>query len=45
MNAVIPDLPDFSEAEKLAFRMSAQRRPGNAFPDDDRAVRASGTPL
>jgi hypothetical protein len=45
MNVAIPDLQDFSDAEKLAFHMSAQRRPGNAFPDDDRAVRASGTPL
>ena len=41
MNAVIPPLSDYSDAEKLAFRLATQRRPGNAFPDDDRAVSAS----
>lgn len=31
----------FSPAERLAFALMAQRRPGNAFPDDDTAVTAS----
>jgi hypothetical protein len=30
----------FSPAERLAFSLMAQRRPGNAFPDNDTAVTA-----
>lgn len=42
MNAIIdPSIPDFSDAEKLAMRMSLQRRPANALPDNDRAVQAA----
>jgi len=42
MNAAVdPGRSDFSSAEKLAMRLMLQRRPGNAFPDNDRAVVAA----
>ena len=39
MNAAVDaNRSDYTEAEKLAAKMVLQRRPGNAFPDNDRAV-------
>jgi hypothetical protein len=39
MNATVdPGRSDYTSAEKLAIKMMALRRPGNAFPDNDRAV-------
>jgi hypothetical protein len=36
--AVDPNRSDYTDAEKAAIKLMAQRRPGNAFPDNDRAV-------
>jgi hypothetical protein len=33
---------DYSDAEKNVLKLMVQRRPGNAFPDNDRAVTAAG---
>lgn len=42
MNAAVdPGRSDYSSAEKLAMKLMLLRRPGNAFPDNDRAVVAS----
>ena len=42
MNAAVdPNRSDYTEAEKGAIKLMAQRRPGNAFPDNDRAVVAA----
>ena len=39
MNAAVdPNRSDYTEGEKLGMKMVLQRRPGNAFPDNDRAV-------
>jgi hypothetical protein len=39
MNAAVdPNRSDYTDAEKAAIKLMAQRRPGNAFPDNDRAV-------
>jgi len=38
---VDPNRSDYTEAEKGAIKLMAQRRPGNAFPDNDRAVVAA----
>jgi hypothetical protein len=42
MNPVIDSgRSDYTSSEKLAIKMMALRRPGNAFPDNDRAVVAA----
>lgn len=42
MNATVDaNRSDYAEAEKLAMRMMLKRRPGNSFPDNDRAVVAA----
>jgi hypothetical protein len=42
MNAVVDaNRADYADAEKLAMRMMLKRRPGNSFPDNDRAVVAA----
>jgi hypothetical protein len=42
MNAAVEaSRSDYSSAEKLAMKMMLLRRPGNAFPDNDRAVVAA----
>jgi hypothetical protein len=42
MNATVDaNRSDYSDAEKLAMRMMLKRRPGNSFPDNDRAVVAA----
>lgn len=42
MNAAVDaGRSDFTSAEKLGIKMMLQRRPGNAFPDNDRAVVAA----
>jgi hypothetical protein len=39
MNAAVdPGRSDYTAAEKLGIKMMLLRRPGNAFPDNDRAV-------